>query len=343
MSTSNQRKAYASSDSIVTSLRSLLINKKYFWYTAGLLLAGELNTILFKNVDTEIDWIAYMQQVSGFLDGERDYLKLKGDTGPLVYPAGFLYFYSALYYITSEGADIRLAQYIFAGIYIVTLTIVFAIYSRSEKFSFIDKNECFVILPGIWTHTLQIIRSMENIKSSLTCYHNTRHSWVLAAFLFGIWCRTENGVLTVLKRGFISDRAITARKGKESSKNREVIWDDTITPDLCHFYYGMRLKFRLCLEYCWNVYPATRESSSLLLFCHALVLAGLWSGEAEDFLHHCKLKVIYYKKAVRIHSLAALSRVLDSTFKTLSYCTPKGYEVGLALEPDNKTNYLTNY
>ena len=30
-----------------------------------------------------------MSQVTGFLGGERDYRNLKGDTGPLVYPAGF--------------------------------------------------------------------------------------------------------------------------------------------------------------------------------------------------------------------------------------------------------------
>jgi hypothetical protein len=35
-------------------------------------------------IDTEIDWIAYMQEVEGFILGERDYTKLKGDTGPLV-------------------------------------------------------------------------------------------------------------------------------------------------------------------------------------------------------------------------------------------------------------------
>lgn len=44
--------------------------------------------------DTEIDWVAYMQEVKGFLDGERNYLNLRGDTGPLVYPAGFVYIYS---------------------------------------------------------------------------------------------------------------------------------------------------------------------------------------------------------------------------------------------------------
>lgn len=54
----------------------------------------------FKFSDTKIDWDAYMSQVQGFLQGERDYRDLKGDTGPLVYPSGFLYIYSAFQYLT---------------------------------------------------------------------------------------------------------------------------------------------------------------------------------------------------------------------------------------------------
>lgn len=48
------------------------------------------------------------KQVSGFLGGERDYSKLEGDTGPLVYPAGFLYIYSAIQFLT--GAQVYPAQ-----------------------------------------------------------------------------------------------------------------------------------------------------------------------------------------------------------------------------------------
>lgn len=61
--------------------------------------------------DTKIDWDAYMSQVKGFLGGERDYNNLKGDTGPLVYPAGFLYIYSAFLYLT--GGHVYPAQVIF--------------------------------------------------------------------------------------------------------------------------------------------------------------------------------------------------------------------------------------
>ncbi|OUM61409.1 glycosyltransferase family 58 protein, partial [Piromyces sp. E2] len=82
--------------------------------------------------DTEIDWIAYMQEVSGFLKGEFDYMKLKGDTGPLVYPAGFVYIFSLLYKITNNGENIRLAQYIFMGLYIATLVVILNIYKKSK-------------------------------------------------------------------------------------------------------------------------------------------------------------------------------------------------------------------
>ena len=63
---------------------------------------------------TEIDWIAYMQEVRGVIeDGIYDYSKLRGDTGPLVYPAGFVWIYSLLYYLTDNGTNITKAQYIF--------------------------------------------------------------------------------------------------------------------------------------------------------------------------------------------------------------------------------------
>jgi len=81
---------------------------------------------------TEIDWIAYMQEVGGFLDGERNYENLRGDTGPLVYPAGFVYIYSLLRFVTNHGENIILAQYIFLGIYLATQALVFSIYARTR-------------------------------------------------------------------------------------------------------------------------------------------------------------------------------------------------------------------
>ncbi len=41
---------------------------------------------------TEIDWEAYMQEVTMWQDGEMDYTKIYGGTGPLVSEEGFLEF-----------------------------------------------------------------------------------------------------------------------------------------------------------------------------------------------------------------------------------------------------------
>jgi alpha-1,3-mannosyltransferase len=98
------RKTYRLQDLIKVPVQ-LLCNPKYFWHLAAIFLMGELvlSTFIIHKVackirikicirdinlvrlDTEIDWIAYMQEVEGFILGERDYTKLKGDTGPLVY------------------------------------------------------------------------------------------------------------------------------------------------------------------------------------------------------------------------------------------------------------------
>ncbi|XP_028794895.1 dol-P-Man:Man(5)GlcNAc(2)-PP-Dol alpha-1,3-mannosyltransferase [Neltuma alba] len=79
---------------------------------------------------TKIDWDAYMSQVTGFLGGERDYKNLKGDTGPLVYPAGFLYIYSAFQYLT--GGEIYPAQILFAFLYTLNLAIILLVYVKSD-------------------------------------------------------------------------------------------------------------------------------------------------------------------------------------------------------------------
>ncbi|KAL0224864.1 hypothetical protein RCL1_002776 [Eukaryota sp. TZLM3-RCL] len=71
--------------------------------------------IIFKVPFTDIDWSTYMIQVGheGFLGGTLDYPLLKGPTGPLVYPSGYVYLYALFYLITNHGVNIKLAQFIF--------------------------------------------------------------------------------------------------------------------------------------------------------------------------------------------------------------------------------------
>ena len=73
-----------------------------------------------------------MQEVRGFLGGDLNYLNLKGDTGPLVYPAGFVYLYSLLNWATDDGADIRLAQWVFTFLYLMTSATTLYVYRKSR-------------------------------------------------------------------------------------------------------------------------------------------------------------------------------------------------------------------
>ena len=100
-----------------------------------LLSEAAFNALIIRSVPyTEIDWVAYMQEVSPVIrNGTFDYSALRGDTGPLVYPAGFVWIFSLLYLATSEGADILLAQCIYAILYLVNLALVFRLMAKTQK------------------------------------------------------------------------------------------------------------------------------------------------------------------------------------------------------------------
>ncbi len=73
-----------------------------------------------------------MQQIAIYLKGERDYSKIEGDTGPLVYPGAHVWIYKQLYKYTDEGRNIELAQYLFALVYLLTLATVIQCYRRAQ-------------------------------------------------------------------------------------------------------------------------------------------------------------------------------------------------------------------
>ncbi|KNB42474.1 mannosyltransferase [Blastocystis sp. subtype 4] len=106
--------------------KNVLTNRKYFWHLFWMILVGELV------LDTEIDWKAYMAHVYTAIYKSLDYTQYMGETGPAVYPAGYIYVYSLLFKITDGGENIRLAQYIFLGLYLATLAVVLILYHRSN-------------------------------------------------------------------------------------------------------------------------------------------------------------------------------------------------------------------
>ncbi|KAJ5832219.1 hypothetical protein N7474_000530 [Penicillium riverlandense] len=115
-------------------LVDILTNPRHTKWMAPLLLLGDAALcalVIWKISYTEIDWTTYMQQVSLYISGERDYTLIKGSTGPLVYPAAHVYIYTLLYHLTDEGRDILVGQILFAGLYLSTLVVVLGCYRHA--------------------------------------------------------------------------------------------------------------------------------------------------------------------------------------------------------------------
>ncbi|KAF9539361.1 dolichyl-P-Man:Man(5)GlcNAc(2)-PP-dolichol alpha-1,3-mannosyltransferase [Mortierella hygrophila] len=177
----------------------LLTNHAHIWKLGGLLLLFEilLNIVIIKKIPyTEIDWVAYMQEVSGYLKGETDYTKLQGDTGPLVYPAGFVYIYSTLYYATDFGENILRGQWVFMGLYLMTLVIVFSIYAKDKSIP------PYVLIPVCLSrrlHSIYVLRLFNDPVAMFFLYAATlaflNRRWALSSTLFSLAVSIKMNIL----------------------------------------------------------------------------------------------------------------------------------------------------
>ncbi|KAH8728592.1 Dol-P-Man:Man(5)GlcNAc(2)-PP-Dol alpha-1,3-mannosyltransferase [Phaeosphaeriaceae sp. PMI808] len=170
------------------------------WLTPLLLVVDAVlcGVIIDRVPYTEIDWSTYMQQISIFLKGERDYRKIEGSTGPLVYPGAHVWIYKYLFKITDQGRNIELAQYLFALVYLGTLALVFQCYRRAQVPPYVFPllvlskrlhsifilrcfNDCFAVL-GLW--------------AAIFAYQ--RDQWHLGGFLFATGLNVKMSLLLPL-------------------------------------------------------------------------------------------------------------------------------------------------
>ncbi|XP_014238630.1 lethal(2)neighbour of Tid protein [Trichogramma pretiosum] len=163
-----------------------------------LLLEVVLNTYVIETVPyTEIDWKAYMQEVEGVLNGTLDYSQLKGDTGPLVYPAGFVYIFMALYYVTLRGTYIKLAQYIYSVFYYVLLVLVFDIYRRAKKVP--PYVLILVFLTSYRIHSIFVLRLFNDpvavilLYGAIVAFLNDK--WYLGSVLYSLAVSVKMNIL----------------------------------------------------------------------------------------------------------------------------------------------------
>ncbi|KAL4856028.1 Dol-P-Man:Man(5)GlcNAc(2)-PP-Dol alpha-1 [Chlorella vulgaris] len=143
---------------------------------------------------TEIDWEAYMQEVTGFLQGERDYEQLKGGTGPLVYPAGFVYLFAGLKQLTA--GSVVAAQYVFAGLYLVTQATVMALYIRTAS---LPPWSLALLCASRRLHSIFLLRLFNDCWAMAVAYIATlalqSRRWVTAVVLYSLAVSVKMNVL----------------------------------------------------------------------------------------------------------------------------------------------------
>ncbi|XP_050357167.1 lethal(2)neighbour of Tid protein [Nymphalis io] len=181
-------------------LKGLVVNPAQLPFMAFLIIVAEfiLNVLIVEKVPyTEIDWKAYMQECEGFLNGTLDYSKLRGDTGPLVYPAGFVYIYSIFYFLTNKGQNIKLAQHLFIMVYLLLLSFVLRIYIKTKKVP--PYVLVITILTSYRIHSIHILRMFNDPVAVLFLYISMNFfldsKWYLGSIFYSLAVSIKMNIL----------------------------------------------------------------------------------------------------------------------------------------------------
>ncbi|KAJ3916271.1 glycosyltransferase family 58 protein [Lentinula edodes] len=187
---------------LIRNIRLLFTNSRYFWVLALLVVVGDaiLSELIIHFISyTEIDWETYMIQVELYLKGERDYSKISGPTGPLVYPAGHVYIFRFLHGITDSGKNIRFAQHLYALLYVLSVALTAAIYGKAGNIP----NWLLLILPlSKRLHSLYILRlfndcwSVGAVQAAILAIQNDMDD--IGTLLFSVALSVKMSVLLYL-------------------------------------------------------------------------------------------------------------------------------------------------
>ncbi|KAF2690463.1 glycosyltransferase family 58 protein [Lentithecium fluviatile CBS 122367] len=169
------------------SIKDLATNPEHMRWMYPLLLVADAalcGVIIEKVPYTEIDWTTYMQHIAIYNKGERDYKNIEGSTGLLVYPGAHVLIYRILYWITDQGKNIQLAQYIFGLLYLSTLAIVIQCYRKAKVPPYVFP----LLILSKRLHSIFVLRCFNDCFAVLglfsAIYAYQSEQWHLGSFLY---------------------------------------------------------------------------------------------------------------------------------------------------------------
>ena len=246
---------------------------------------------------TEIDWRAYMDEVGGFLRGERDYTKLEGDTGPLVYPAGFVYLYAILKKhilgcadddACADARDVRFAQYVFTVIYVAHLAVTLATY-RGCRNQAVPPYALGLLVMSKRLHSVFVLRMFNDGVASFfahaAIFFAQKRRWPLAFFLLSLGVSVKMNVLLALPPALVlvvgSTKPSTALLSVFVFSATQILLSAPFAfGGYAREYFSRAFEFSRAFDYRWTVNwrfvsRATFESSAFaktLMFAHVACL-----------------------------------------------------------------------
>ncbi|EGT48324.1 hypothetical protein CAEBREN_16828 [Caenorhabditis brenneri] len=177
------------------------ISEVWFTAVAAILMIVEAvlsHLVIIKVNYTEIDWSTYMQQVECYSKkGILNYTQIGGDTGPVVYPAGHIFAYRILHFLTSSGRNIRLAQHIFQCFYLFNLFMVFRILQKTMRVPPIVL--LLVTVTGYRIHSIFMLRLFNDPLAMMLFYvamdRFLNEKWLVGCIFYSVAVSIKMNVL----------------------------------------------------------------------------------------------------------------------------------------------------
>lgn len=139
---------------------------------------------------TEIDFSTYMQQVDMVSAGELDYSVIGGDSGPIVYPAGFVQVYQMLSWLTEGGQYIRRAQFAFGYLFTATTALTCTVYCMAAD---VPPWPLYLLLCSKRLYSIYVLRLFNDCFATVGVL-----AVVLLLQLATYWRRHMSGSMTLL-------------------------------------------------------------------------------------------------------------------------------------------------